>query len=80
MGKEYNLLAILSFIFAFVFFPAGLVLGIVALTQIKKTKEKGQGLAIASLVISGLALFVFIMILIVWISVIGIISSAFGSI
>ena len=44
--------AIAAIIFAFLFPLVGLILGIIALTQIKKNHEGGKGLAIASIVIS----------------------------
>jgi len=55
--KGYNVFAILAIIFAFVFFPLGLIFGIISLVQIKKTGEEGKGLAIASIVIGGIFLF-----------------------
>lgn len=52
-GEKYNIWAILSLIFAFIFWPLGIVFGIIALMQIKKNPMfKGKGLAIAGLVIS----------------------------
>jgi len=51
-GQQYNPLAILSFIFAVIFFPIGLILGVIAIIKIKKTGEKGKGLAIAGIIIS----------------------------
>lgn len=47
-----NIWAILGLIFAFVFWPLGLVFSIVALVQLKSGREQGKGLAIAGLVIS----------------------------
>ncbi len=47
-----NMWAILGLIFAFVFWPLGLVFSIVALVQLKSGKEKGKGLAIAGLILS----------------------------
>lgn len=44
--------AIAAIIFAFLFPLIGLILGIIALTQIKKNHEGGKGLAVASIVIS----------------------------
>lgn len=44
--------AILSLIFAFVFSPAGIVLGHIALSQIKKSGEQGRGLAMAGTIVS----------------------------
>ncbi|MFZ4843770.1 DUF4190 domain-containing protein [Mycetocola saprophilus] len=46
-----NLLAILSLVFAFVFAPAGIVLGHIAKKQLKTSGEGGNGLATAGLVI-----------------------------
>ena len=43
--NKYNLFAILAFVFAFVVLPVGVILGIIALTQIKKTGEKGRWIA-----------------------------------
>jgi Domain of unknown function (DUF4190) len=50
-GQPTNTLAILSLIFAFVFAPAGLVLGYLARQQIQQRHERGDGLAMAGLVI-----------------------------
>jgi len=50
-----NMCAVLSLVLAFVFAPAGLVLGIVALRQTRRTGEGGRGLAWAGLVISVLS-------------------------
>lgn len=49
--KSYNVLAVIAFIFAIVFPIVGLVLSIIALAIMKKD-EKGNGLAIAGLIIS----------------------------
>ena len=50
----YNALAIIGFILAFIpkIWIVSLIISIVALVQIFKTKEKGKGLAIAGIVIS----------------------------
>jgi hypothetical protein len=50
--RKTNSLAIIAFILAFIFSPAGLILGIIALTQINHKHEKGKGLAIAAIIIS----------------------------
>lgn len=49
---KMNTMALLSFIFAFILSPLGVVFGIIALRQIKKTDENGKGFAIAGIVIS----------------------------
>lgn len=51
-SQKTNVLAILSIIFAFVFSIAGIVLGHMALGQIKKTGEGGRGLAMTGLILS----------------------------
>ena len=58
--KGDNIFAILSIIFTFLFFPLGLIFGIIALVQIKKTGENGKGLAIASIVI------IFLLFILAW--------------
>jgi hypothetical protein len=47
----YNVVAILALIFAFVFAPVGIILGIIARRQIRQSGERGQGLATAGLVL-----------------------------
>jgi hypothetical protein len=47
-----NLMAILSLVFAFVFSPAGIVLGHIAKRQLRTSGESGAGLATAGLVLS----------------------------
>lgn len=51
-AAKTNTMAIIAIICAIIVAPLGLILGIVALSQIKKTNEGGKGLAIASIVIS----------------------------
>ncbi|NIJ05333.1 DUF4190 domain-containing protein [Frigoribacterium faeni] len=51
-AARYNVLAIVGFILAFVFSLAGLVVSIIAFSQIKKTGERGRGLALAGIIIS----------------------------
>ncbi|MEP6461913.1 MAG: DUF4190 domain-containing protein [Frankiaceae bacterium] len=46
-----NTMAILSLVFAFVFAPAAIVLGIVAKGQIRERNEGGSGLATAGIVL-----------------------------
>ena len=50
--QSTNGLAIASLICAFLFFPLGIVFGHISLSQIKKSREGGHGLAVAGLVIS----------------------------
>lgn len=47
----YNTMAIVGFILAFFINVVGIILGFVALSQIKRTGEQGRGLAIAAIII-----------------------------
>ncbi|MGH3680123.1 MAG: DUF4190 domain-containing protein [Natronosporangium sp.] len=47
-----NVMAILALVFAFVFWPAGIVCGHIAKKQIRERGEEGSGLATAGLVLS----------------------------
>ena len=55
-SDRYNILAIIGFIASFFVSVVGIVLGFIALSQIKRTGEKGRGLAIAAIVIGFAAL------------------------
>lgn len=50
-GPSTNILAILALIGAFVFAPAGIVLGHIALGQIKRTGEGGHQLALWGMIL-----------------------------
>jgi hypothetical protein len=45
-----NTMAILAIIFAFVFSPLGIVFGLIGRSQIRRTGESGDGLALAGLI------------------------------
>ena len=57
-GNKTNGLAIASLITSFFISIVGIILGHIALSQIKRTGENGRGLAIAGLVIGYLGLFI----------------------
>jgi Domain of unknown function (DUF4190) len=59
--QETNTLATLSVVFAFVFAPAGVVLGHVALSQIHETKDRGRDRALVGVTLS----YVFITVVVV---------------
>jgi hypothetical protein len=46
-----NTLAIIALIAAFVFAPAGIICGFIARNQIKVTKEQGDGMALAAILV-----------------------------
>lgn len=55
-GQKTNTMAIIALVLAFLIPLVGLILAIVALSQIKKKNEGGKGLAIASIIISAVIL------------------------
>ncbi len=61
-NSKTNMLAILSLIFSFFFFPLGFIFGIMALSQIKHSKEEGKGLAIVGIIVSSIPLTIIILI------------------
>jgi hypothetical protein len=65
--RPTNTMAILALVMAFVFAPAGLILGVVARRQIRQTGEQGEGLALAGIIIGGIftALFALMMLFMV---------------
>lgn len=70
--RRTNAMAIAALITAFLVAPAGIVLGIVARKQIRRTGEEGWGMATAGLVIGavltvlGVLAFVLWVVLVVW--------------
>jgi hypothetical protein len=57
-------MAILALVLAFVFAPAGLVLGIIARKQIRQTGEQGDGLALAGIIVGGIATALFVLMIV----------------
>jgi hypothetical protein len=72
-------MAILALVLAFVFAPAGLILGIVARKQIRRTGEDGDGLALAGIICGGIFTAIFVLMIVFWIIAFASISSgSFG--
>lgn len=65
--RPTNTMAILALVMAFVFAPAGLILGIVARRQIRQTGEDGDGLALAGIIVGGIVTAIFAFFIIFWI-------------
>ncbi len=63
--QETNTLATLSVVFAFVFAPAGVVLGHLALSQIHETKDRGRDRALVGVTLSYVFITVFVVALVV---------------
>jgi hypothetical protein len=66
-GAPTNTMAILALVLAFVFAPAGLILGIIARKQIKQTGEQGEGLALAGVIVGGIFTAIFVLLIVFWI-------------
>ena len=62
-AKASNGIAVAGFVLAFLFAPLGLILSLVGLQKAKQLGGEGQGLAIAGLVISILAILPFILLM-----------------
>ena len=70
VARRTNILAIISLVVSIVGFTiVGIVLGFIALSQIKKTGENGRGLAIAGVVIGFVELVLGIILVIVAVAV-----------
>lgn len=73
-----NTMAILALVFAFVFAPVGIVLGVMARKQIRQTGEEGDGLALAGIIVGSIFTAIIVLMIIFWIIAIASIASSFG--
>ena len=67
LRRPTNSTAVLALVFAFVFAPVGLVLGIAARRQIRRTGEEGDGLALAGIVIGSIAVTFYAALAAIWV-------------
>jgi peptidyl-prolyl cis-trans isomerase B (cyclophilin B) len=58
-------MAILSFVFLFLFWPLSIVFGHIALHQIRRAQESGRGFALAGLIIGYIILALMVLIVVV---------------
>ena len=75
-ARPTNTMAILALVLAFVFAPAGLVLGIVARRQIRQTGEQGEGLALAGIIIGAIFCAFLVLVIVLWIALFASLSTA----
>jgi hypothetical protein len=62
-----------------VFPPLALVLGLMARQQIRRTGEEGDGLALAAVIVGGVAVVVFVALILFWIvALLSLTDGAFG--
>jgi hypothetical protein len=73
-----NLMALLSIVFSIVFAPAGLILGIIALKQIRETGEEGRVLAVIGIIISSFKIAFWMFIILLWVFIIATIGAFAG--
>jgi vacuolar-type H+-ATPase subunit I/STV1 len=64
-SDRLNTLSIAGFVLAFVANIVGLVVSVIALAQIRRTGERGRGLAIAGVVVGGFWFALFAVVLVV---------------
>ena len=76
--RPTNTMAILALVMAFVFAPAGLVMGIVARKQIRETGEQGDGLALAGAIVGGIFTAIWVLVVISMIAAFSAASNSFG--
>lgn len=67
-GKPTNVLAIIALIAAFVFAPAAIICGHIALGQIKRTGEGGHALALWGTILGYVFTAIYILFFVIWIS------------
>jgi Domain of unknown function (DUF4190) len=67
--RRTNTMAILALVCAFLFAPAGIVLGVLARREIRRTGEEGWGLATAGVAISIAYIVIAAVLLVIWIIV-----------
>ena len=71
-------MAILALVLAFVFAPAGLIMGIVARKQIRQTGEDGDGLALAGIIVGGIFTAIYVLMIVFFIVAVSAASNSFG--
>jgi Domain of unknown function (DUF4190) len=76
--RPTNAMAILALVMAFVFAPAGLVLGVVARKQIRQSGEEGDGLALAGIIVGGLATALFALFIVFMVVAFSAATNSFG--
>ncbi len=70
--RPYNVLSIVAFVLSIVGVSLiGVILGHIALSQVKRTGERGRGFAVAALILGYIGIAVGIILVIVWIAVLG---------
>lgn len=69
-AEKWNVLSIVGFVLSLLGFNVvAIVLGFIGLNQVKKTGERGRGLAIAAIIIGFISIVLFIIIMIVTFSI-----------
>lgn len=65
--RRTNGVAVAALITAFLFSPAGIVLGIIARKQIRQTGEEGWGMATAGLIVGAVLTVLWLLAIVAWI-------------
>jgi hypothetical protein len=64
-----NPMAIAALVLAFVIPPAGIVMGVSARRQIRRSGEQGDGLALAGIILGSIATGLFVLMIVFWLVV-----------
>lgn len=70
-ASRWNTMAIVAFIVTFFINIVGIILGFIALSQIKRTGEQGRGLALAAIIIGFASIVLGIIFIIVFVASVG---------
>ncbi|PSL54377.1 uncharacterized protein DUF4190 [Saccharothrix carnea] len=65
--RQTNGMAIAALITAFLFSPAGIVLGVLARKQIRRTGEEGWGMATAGLIVGVVLTVLWVLAIVLWV-------------
>ena len=76
--RPTNTMATIALVSIFVFAPASLVFGLVARGQIRRTGEAGDGMALAGIIVGGIAVTVAVVVVVFWFIALASISNGFA--
>lgn len=68
MPPRTNTLSVVALIAGFMVPIAGIILGYVSLSQIKRTNEEGRGLALTGIIVGYVATALFLLFFVVWLT------------
>ena len=73
-----NTMAVLALVLAFVLAPVGIVLGVLARKEIRRTGEEGDGLALAGIIVGSVVTAFWALLILFWIIAFASLTGSFG--